>query len=205
MRIFPAILSLLAILPLGTRTASAETDKLLVVEFETLVTAEDSFRPGVAVLTAVQASDGALGGFISSWVGETYAESYGGFSLAFPLGDGHLWTAYGIGIEQSVAPDDHSPLRLGAITVFESPEHLLSVQLEIGATQRNFVEPYYNFRYAWKTKDWFDFGIMARKFAGIGPRMDFWLHQPGFGIWVAPLYDPDSRALAGMITLATGY
>ena len=186
-------------------SAEADTAKRLSVEFETLITKEDSFQPGVAVLTAITAKDGALGGFVFSWAGETYAEAYGGFTLTFPVGRGHLWTAYGIGIEQSDAPDDHSPLRFGGMAILDLPRHLVCARTEIGATQKKFAEPYWYVRYAWKPNEQFDLGIMAREFAGIGPRIDFWLHRPGLGVWAAPLYDPDTASWRAMLTFTTGY
>lgn len=186
-------------------SAEADTVKRLSVEFETLITKEDSFQPGTAILAAVSAKDGALGGFVFSWVGETYAESYGGLTLTFPVASGFLWTAYGIGIEQSAEPDDHSPLRFGGMAMLNLPKHLLFVQAEIGATQKKFVEPYWYVRYAWKPNEQFDLGIMSREFAGIGPRIDFWLHRPGLGVWVAPLYDPDTESWRAMLTFAAGY
>lgn len=187
-------------------TAKADTKKVLTLQFETLITEKDSFQPAFSVFHGIEATDGALGGFIFALVTESYAQAYTGPSLTFPLGkEGFLQAGFGIGIEQSSAPDDRNPLRLGSYVYIEANQHIIALIAEIGATNKKFAEPFYYGRYAYRANEFFDFGVMARRFSGIGPRIDFWLHNPGLGVWAAPLYDPETEAWGGMLTFMTGY
>lgn len=200
-----ALLSL-TVMAASSARASAETVPFMRLEFETLADREDRFQPSFALMAGASASDGALGGFAFAWVGERHAEAYAGFSLAFPAGPGRLWTAYGLGIEQSRKPaEDRNPIRLAFLASYDAPKHLFWLQTELGATNKVFVEPYAYARWAWKATAEFDLGVMARRHAGIGPRLDFWLHRPGLGLWLAPLYDPESGGFAFMAAFSSGY
>lgn len=186
-------------------TAQAEAEKAFVLDFESLSTEEDSFQPGVAAFTSITATDGALGGFAFALVTETYAEAYGGPSLTFDHSGVLVSVGFGIGIEQSAGVTDRNPARFGGYFLFDSDQHLFSIIGEIGLTNKDFVEPYSYARYAWHAHESFDLGLIARRYAGIGPRIDFWMHRPGLGIAVSPLYNPESESWAGMLTFTTGY
>jgi hypothetical protein len=180
--------------------------RTIVVEFETLITEADSFQPLASVFHNVSAKDGALGGFVFTQASEEYAQAYGGMSLAFPLGNrGSLLACFGIGIEQSADPSDHSPLRLGSQMRIETDRHVITIIAEVGGTQREFTEPRYDVRYAWIPEEHFELGVMARDGAGVGPRIDFWLDRKVAGVWAAPLYDLSSGEIGGMLTFVVGY
>lgn len=205
MKSLSVLLSLVLLACLAS-TAKADTNKVLSVQFETLITEEDDFQPIASVFHGVEATDGALGGFVFSTVSKDYAQAYGGPSLAFPLGKaGFLQTGFGVGIEQSAAPDDRNPLRFGSYVYVEANQHIISLIGEYGATKKDFVEPFYYVRYAYRANEFFDFGVIGRRFAGFGPRIDFWLKNPYAGVWAAPLYDPETDSWRGMIAFSTGY
>jgi hypothetical protein len=185
--------------------ATADTEKDLLVEFESLSTAEDSFKPIASVFHIVSAKDGALGGFIFSEVTEEHAQAYAGLTLRFRYPGLRVTGGSGIGIEQGTEVTDRNPLRLACFLIIEGERHMVHVIAETGANNREFVSPNGFAHYAWKAHPHFDFGLVARRHAGIGPRIDFWLHRPGLGVAFSPLYDPERKGFAGLLTFSTGY
>lgn len=209
-----SILSILVIISssvFASATSSADTIKKFSLEFETLIDRTDGddpvfeFDPGLRIFHHVRANPGALGGFLIVKIGNEVAQSYGGFSLAFPVMQGELELGFGTGLEVSRKSDDRNPFRLGTYLNYTSTHHLLRLRAEAGAANKEFNAGYLEGRYAWIPNPLFELGVMGRQGLGFGPRIDFRLHRPGFKIWASPLYNPETKSKNIFLTFGTGY
>ena len=197
---------ILSFILLGSLSSTAMADKSLTLEFNTYINRSDELQPTVRLTHRVKADTGAFGGYVYALVNAKYAEAYGGPTLTFPFGkNGFLETGFGIGIEQSELVDDRNPLRLAAHFLIDTKKHLLFGRFETGASRKDFVEQNYYARYAYHAGEHFDLGVMASRYEGVGPRIDFWLKKPHLGIWFAPTYDYESDAFGAILTFSTGY
>lgn len=187
-----------------TTSAYADTEKSLALVLEVLTDGDDH-EPGVTVFHHLQAADGALGGYVFSLMDPEYAVIHGGPTLTFGQGDTMWRIGFGAGIEQNFRPDDRNPLRLATFGLYTHGRHSMLAILEIGADQRKFIEPFWNASYAFTANQWFDFGLISRRHVGTGPTMNFWLHRPGLGIGLSPVYDHETEAFAFELSFMTGY
>ncbi len=47
-------------------------------------------------------------------------------------------------------------------------------------------------------------GLMIRRFAGMGPRVEFKIYE-GFSLWAAPLYDIEDQKIKGIVSLVVDF
>ena len=129
-------------------------------------------------------------------VGEQYAEGYISFSRSTTFGDAFVAADVGLGVEQTPAGFG----RMIAASVFAKQGNTSF----LGVVERG-SGLWYKCHFKWQIVSQVSVGILAQRYAGIGPRIDVRIPRTPLTVWGAALRDKEFGRSGGIVAATSSF
>jgi len=167
----------------------------LHLELERFVSESGEVSPATATLLGTtQFGESRYGASVFALIGKGWGQFYVGPTMTLKTGGALVILGTGIGAEQG-----SDGLRSGSSVVVIKDKHLAVGVYETTLSDGSLGNHFYIAQYAYQASGSVRVGAYARRYSGVGPRIDVSIPGTKAGLWAAPLYDVEFGSCGGLV------